>query len=208
MRPSSKLFGSSSDIEKQLEELYVPMLQMKMGISSLQAVDIFHDMLKQVKEESLKEDTSSLPQNFGNILLEKEFTDEKIRSMLAGKRKDGVRDEDIRWWWNMHDLERRMMVIVDDWSRLTVFNKLTEKDGFSEDEAAKRVGRSFPIFGDSEDTTHTIGDDRPLPYELKDRINIYVEKRSHTDPEKFKKEIEDASTFNALIRKEIKKGNI
>jgi hypothetical protein len=29
-----------------------------------------------------------------------------------------------------------------------------------------------------------------------------------TDPEKFKKEIDESSTFNALIRREIEKGNI
>jgi len=199
---------SPKDIEKQLEELYVAMFQRKMGISLLQAQGIFRDMLKQAKEESLKEDTTNLPQNFGDILLEKEATDEKIKSMLVRKRIEGVRDGDIRWWWNMDDLARRMMLIVDDWSRLTVFKKLTEKDSLSENEAAKRIGKSFPIFGDSNDITHTTGDDRPLPYELKDRINIYIERKSQTEPEKFKKEIEESSTFNALIRKEIKKGNI
>lgn len=204
----SKLFGSSSDIEKQLEELYIPTFQMKMGISSSQAKGIFRDMLKQAKEESLKEGTSNLPQNFGDILLEKESTDEKIKPMLAKKRNEGVRDEDIRWWGNMHDLSRRMMVMIDDWSKVAVFMKLREKDGLSEDEAGKRVGKSFPIFGDPEDISHTTGEDRPLPYELKDRINVFIEKKSQTDPEKFKKEIEESSTFNALIRKEVKKGNV
>ena len=62
--------------------------------------------------------------------------------------------------------------------------------------------------GNPDDTAHTTKDDRPLPYELKDRINIYVEKRRQSDPNKFRKEIEQSSTFNALVRKEIKKGNI
>ena len=200
----SKLFGSSSDIEKQLEDQYIPMFQTMMGMSLSHAKSTFSDMLKQAKEESLKEGTSKLPQNFGDIVL----TNGKFKSALAKIRNEGVRDEDIRWWWNMHDLERRMMLKVDDINKSALFIKLIEKDGLDEKEAARRVRKSFPIFGDPDDTTHTFGEDRPLPYELKDRINFYIEKMSQTDPEKLKKEIEKSSTINALIRKEIKKGNI
>lgn len=197
-----------SGIVKQLEEIYIPIFQTMMGMSSSQAKNFFWDTLEQVKEESLKEGTFNLPQNFGDILLQKEATDEKTKATLAKKRKEGVIDEDIRWWWNMHDFERRMMLKVDDMSRLALFMKLIEEDGLSEDEASKRVKRSHPIFGDPDDIAHTTGEDRPLPYELKDIINIYVEQRGQTDTEQFKKDIEESSSFNALVRKEIKRGNI
>lgn len=203
----SKLFGSLSPLEKQLEDLYVPMFQM-MGMSSSEAINTFCGILKKAKEESLKEGTSNLPQNFGEILLEKESTDEKIKTMLAKKRKEGVRDHDIRWWWNMHDLERRMMLMHDDVTKLAGFRKYTEEDSTNSDEAAKRIRKYFPVYGDPDDATHTTGEDRPLPFELKDRINIYFEKRSQRDSAKLKQEIEEASSLNALIRKEIKKGNI
>jgi len=140
--------------------------------------------------------------------LEKESDDEKIRSVLEKKRKEGVRDQDIRWWFNMHDLERRILLKVDDVNRHSLFTKLRREDGLIEDEAAKRVRKSYPIFGDPDDTTHTSGEDRPLPYELKDRINRYVAKRMRTDPETFKKQMEESSSFNALIREEVKRGNI
>jgi hypothetical protein len=133
----SKLFRTSSDIEKQLEDLYVPMFQTMMGISTSQARRTFRNMLREAKRESLKEGTSNLPQNFGDILLEKESTDEKIKSMLTRKGEEGVKDEDIRWWWNMHDLERRMMLKVDEMSRLALFIKLRKEEGLSEKEAAK-----------------------------------------------------------------------
>lgn len=204
----SKLFGTSSDIEKELEDLYVQMFQTMMGMSPSQAKSAFRVMLKQAKEESLKEGTSKLPRNIGNIILEKESTDEKIKSMLAKKRNEGVKDQDVIWWWNIHDLERRIMLKHDDWCKVTVFKKFREEDGLSKDEAGKRVGKTYPIFGNPDDTTHTTGEDRPLPFELKDRINIYVEKRAKIDPEKFKEDVEESSSLNALIRKEIKKGNI
>ena len=203
----SKLFGSSSDIEKQLEALYVPMFQTMKGMTLTQAKSTFRDMIKKAKEESLKEGTSKFPQNFGDTLLEKESTNPHFKSMLAKKRSEGVRDEDIRWWWNMHDLERRIMVEVDNWSSFALFLKLKE-DGLNEHEAGKRVKESRPIFGDPGDTSTSTGEDRPLSFELKDRINLYIQKRSQTDPEKFKNEIAKSSSFNALIRKEIKNGKV
>jgi len=106
----------------------------------------------------------------------------------------------------MHDLEKRMMVEVDKWSGFALFSKLRE-NGLNEEEAGKRVKKSRPIFGDPDDA-HVTGEDRPLPHELRNRINIYVEKRSQADPEKLKKEIAESSSFNALIRKEIRKGNV
>lgn len=203
----SNLFGTSSNLERQLEEYYVPIFQIMTGMPPTQARSAFRDILEQAKEEAKNEGTLNLPRNFGDILLEKESSDEKIKSMLAKKRMEGVTDKDIRWWWNMHDLERRIMLKVDDIHRLALFEKLRE-EGLDVEEVARRIGKSFPVFGDPDDTVHTTGEDRPLPYELKDRINIYIEKRSQRDSEQFKKEIEESSTVNSFIRKEIGKGNI
>jgi len=164
-------------------------------------------MLKLAKENSEMEGTSNLPLNYGDIRLEKESTNEGIKSILTKLRKKGVRNEDIRWWWNMNDIERRIIAVVDENSRLAMFTQSVE-EGMTGEEAAKKVRKHHPIYGDPYDTTHTIGNDRPLPIELKDRINIYVERRSQTDLEQFKKYIEKSPTFNALVREEIEKGNI
>jgi hypothetical protein len=101
-----------------------------------------------------------------------------------------------------------MMLKFDDVNKLSVFARIRKEEGLNEEEAAKEVRKFHVIYGDPDDTTHTVGDDRPLPEELKDRINIYIIKKSTTDREKYKKEIEGSSTLNALLRKEIKKGNI
>lgn len=161
----SKLFNSSTDIEKQLEEQYVPIFQL-MGMSLSQAKSTFREMLELAKEEAQSEGTLNLPQNLGDILLKKDS------AMLAKRRKEGVRDEDIRWWMNRHELDRKMMIKVDDLSKFALFKKLMHEDGLNEYDAAKEVRKWFPDYGDPEDTTHTTGDDRPLPFELKDRINI------------------------------------
>lgn len=208
----SKLLGSS-DIEKQLEELYIPIFQKTMVMSLDQAKKYFQDIFQLAKEESLKGNTKNLPQNYGDLLVEAESIDEKTKEILAKKRIEGVRDEDIKWWWNMHDYERWMMIKVDENSRMALFLDVIKKSdaGSVEEaslEAAKKIRKYFPMFGDPDDTTHTKGNDCPLPYELKDRINIYMEKCKKKGPNKLKKDIENSSTFNSLIRNEIKSGNL
>ena len=204
----SKLFGASSDINKELEDLYVPMFQMTMGMVPSQAKSTFRDLHKQAEEEAKAEGSLNLPLNLGDILLEKESSDEEAKSMLLKRRNEGVRDEDIRWWMNRHELDRKMMIKVDDMIRLALFIKSREEDGFTKAEAAIKVKRFFPVFGDPDDTSTCTGGDRPLPFELKDRINSYIETKSQSVPEEYKEEIEKSSSFNALIRNEIKKGNL
>jgi hypothetical protein len=100
----SKLVGSSPGIEKQLEDLYIPIVQTMMGIPSSQAKSFFRDMLTQVKKESLKEGTANLPQHFGDVLLEKESTDEKT-CHCNGKMSSLSQSESVipcypyfKWW--------------------------------------------------------------------------------------------------------------
>jgi len=200
--------GASVDIEKKLENIYVLRFQEQMGMSSSQAKDIFDALLERAKQESLEEGTLNWPENLGDILLDKESTDEEARSFLAKIRKEGVADEDIRWWWNRHDLERRMVTTTDEWFQYSQYLKLIEEDGLSRNEATKRIRKFYPIYGDPDDTSITTGEDRPLPIELKLRVNIYMTRRRQADSEQFIKDLEESSSFNALIRREIKKGGL
>ena len=204
----SKLFDGFSEIEGHLEESYVPIFQTLMGMPLSQAKSTFRKLYKQAIDEAKAEGTINLPPNLGDVVLEKEASDHKTRLMLEKRRKEGVKTQDIKWWMNRHELDRKMMMKADDMSKLALFIKLKEEDGYSGTEAATRVKKFFPIYGDPDDTSTSTGDDRPLPFELKDRINIYIEKTSHSDPNGCKKKIEKSSSFNALIRKEIKNGKV
>jgi len=202
----SKISGTSSNIENQLRDQYLPAFQ-AIGMSLTEAKSTFQNLYQLGKQEANKEGSIDLPLNLGDVLLKKEATEEGIKSMLAKRRKEGVRDEDIRWWMNRHELDRKMMAKFDEMSRMTLY--LDSKDkGMSDDEAAARVRKYFPIYGDPEDTSNTSGDDRPLLYELKDRIDIYITKRSQSDPFTYKSDIEQSTTFNPLVRREIQNGNI
>jgi len=196
----------SSEIDKKLRDTYIPIL-IANGNTLKESKKIFKILLKSAKKESRLEGTSDLPNNYGNFLLKDSWSKGKTRDMIEDLRKDGVRDDDIKWWWNMHDLERRIIEKIDDNIRLVSFlNK--RKDGMSEEEAAERVRKYYPMYGDPEDKPQATGDDRLLPYELRRRVNIYIENRSRTKPEEYREEIEKSITFNALIRGEIRKGKI
>jgi len=210
-----------NNIEKALFEKYSQIMTMTMDIPLSKAKEMTKDMINQAIEESKKEGTYYLPQNLGDIILENTKSDnptinkiaKNIRQKLPQKKAEGVREEDIIWWWNLNDIERRVMLKHDDIAKTSLFiSKLKEINEPSKEKAANiaasQVRKFHPTYGDPDDTTHTNGDDRPLPYELKDRVNIYIEKRYQSDPHKYKKELEQSNTFNALIRKEIRSGNI
>ena len=74
--------------------------------------------------------------------------------------------------------------------------------------STKDCRKYFPYYGDPKDTTYTIGDDRLLSYELKDRVNRYIEKKLKTDPLNYKQDIGKSTTFNAMVRKEIGSGKL
>jgi hypothetical protein len=203
----SNIFGGSSDIEQQIEDTYVPMYVAGKGMSLNEARKAVRDLIQQVKEEAEKEGTADIPQDYGDTLIDSEHKTQAIKTMLEKRRKEGVRDEDIRWWWNMHDLERRFLDKDDELSRVALFIHNIQ-EGRSSEEAAALVKKYFPIFGDPDDTSTSSGDDRPLPYELKDRINIYIQNRSTDSGANYKKDIEKYSSFNSLVRREIKSGRL
>ena len=186
--------------------MYVPMFIVMMQMPQAQAKKEVCDIIRQIKEEQKKEGTDNIPENFGDYLLEKEKTDEKTKIKFAKKRQEGVQDQDIKWWFNMHDLERRMLLKIDDLTRMTMFTQFLQ-DGKNEKEAVTEIHKYQPIYGDSNDNTHTSGEDRPLPYELKDRINKCVES-STFNTEQFKVKILKSPTFNAFIREQIRNNNL
>jgi len=217
------LFSPSkyNDAEKDLLNLYTHILSTTMGFSESEARKTTESMLDQSIEESKKSGSYYLPQNFGDILLGNANSEdttikrhtEIIKEKTKKKKDDGVRDDDIRWWWNLNDVERRIMLKQDEMNRLALFiHELKEGKADTKEEleekAMDKVRKFHPMYGDSNDTTHTKGDDRPLPWELKDRINIYIEKRYQGDKEAHKKDIEESTTFNALVRKEIRENNL
>lgn len=173
------------------------------GINQKEAKTIIGQLIIEAKNIVKQTGEDKFPSDMAELII----NDSKMRPAYERRKNEGVKDEDIRWWWNLQPLERYMMLRVDEFHRMALFTKEMEK-GKSAEEAMMVVRKYHPFFGDSNDTTYVSGDDRPLPEELKDRIGKYIEKRMLNDAEQYKKDIENSSTFNALIREEIRKENL
>jgi hypothetical protein len=189
---------------KEIDKPYKPSDQ----VSEAEAKNIIDEIIQQAHEEALKDGTLNLPANFSEILLQKEPFDAAVKGMLAKKRHEGVRDDDIRWWWNMDDIERRMIIKLDTISNNDEIQKFIDEYGFREEEAKIIVRKTRPIFGDLNDFSGATGDDLPLPYELIGRINNYIRKILQENPDRYRNELKHSSTFNAFLRREIREGNL
>lgn len=99
-----------------------------------------------------------------------------------------------------------MMEVDDENARLSAFMQYSQ-EGMSAADAANKLRKYNPIFGDPEDIKHTQVEDRPLPVELKDRINKWIQKNM-PNAQAYKNKSQLHSSMNAFIRSEIKIGNI
>jgi hypothetical protein len=204
--------SSGPSIEQRLKDVYVPTL-IQAGMSVSEANELFSAWLTVAKEESKNEDMDNLPENFGDLLLQMEATGPNIKAWLAKVRREGGTDEDIRNWWNLHDLERRIMLKNDENSRMAVVMDQLEKMGATKEtmqqsmeKAIAHARKYFPFWGDPDDCAHLSRNDRPLPEELKVRVNLWIQRKRSVP--KYKEEVERSTTFNALIRREISEGNL
>jgi len=211
------LFNKYNEVEREILEMYSEIFT-GMGIPNPKKVA--KELLDRAIENSKKQRTYNLPPKLGDVILgkasPKDIISEKIvgyiQKYLPAKRREGVRDKDILWCWNLYDIERSMMLVVDEFHRMTLFTQLLQETG-NPKEAGKQLWKFHP--------SYTIGDpkneklfveghtekDLPLPLELKDRVNVYIERRSQNSDD-VKKDIEASSSFNALVRREISNGKL
>jgi hypothetical protein len=104
----------------------------------------------------------------------------------------------------MHDLERRMIMEVDALVRMSRYVSLRQK-GMQADEATLLLKQFHAHYGDPDDSKFDAGDDRLLPYELRDRIKRWNSKQANASGNL---NLGELRTFNALVRREIRQGNI
>ena len=117
---------------------------------------------------------------------------------------EGVRDEDIRWWWNLAPMDAAYMIAHDEITIQASFMGFL-RQGIPWQEAAAKAKKSWPQFGVQEDTSV----DRALPIELRERVMKYLEQQGQRgDVDAWQRKLDAASLFNALIRAEIRAGNV
>ncbi|HCT30308.1 MAG TPA: hypothetical protein DIW31_06165 [Bacteroidales bacterium] len=202
--------------ERLILNQYTQMLSSTFDMSKSEANSLAEEMLVNSISKAKKDNTYQLPPSIlGEMILDDYesgdiigFLVKYVRKTLPEKRKDGVKDEDILWWWNLDEISRRMVMELDWLLKSSNYSLEIKNNGLSEKEAILRTKKYNPTYGDPGELPHLKGDNRPLPWELRDRINIFLEKILKSDPQKYKKRIESAPSFNSFLREEIRKGNI
>lgn len=196
---------SLPSVEKELEDFYASVYQNLFEMLPTEARRTVRDIIAACKQKGREEGTADLPENFGDFLLlqAREGIPEALR-IVEKARKEGARDEDIAEWWNLHDLQRRMVLWSEEVFRYASFKNFLAQ-GIDADEAMRRVRQIFPMYGDHSDITHASGDDRPLPNEVRGRVDQYREKHS---AESILQRVSQHSTYNAFVRAEIRSGHL
>ena len=97
-------------IIRHLEEVYVPMFQKLFRESYEEAKASFDGLIEKAKTVSQQKKFSDIN---ANSLLNLAKTNPKIGAELDWKTQEGVREEDFRWWWDMPDLERQLLILID-----------------------------------------------------------------------------------------------
>ena len=122
--------------------------------------------------------------------------------------KDLVCNEDVDWWNSLSIDDCEAFEQQDNVAIVAVLQNFMEKDGLSEEDASKKIRTNFPYYYLSleqrnEEHFPLSNLDAKLPYVLKERIN-----RALMDRKIDSHALNQASSFNALIRGLIRAGSI
>lgn len=149
--------------------------------------------------------TFTAPPRYGEMLLAKQSTDPSSRTYLGKIRAEGVQDADILWFWNMDSVDRimtmRLFTLV-----VGAFWLSVRRQTGPGPQAGLMTRKVHPCFGNPDDRPGP--PNSPIPVELHKRINVYSYNRRMNGPHAFNNDIDNSTTFNALIRREIREGNL
>jgi hypothetical protein len=185
----------SRQLESELRRIYLPMLE-GVGIRGGQA----RQWMRVARDACRGE-----PELLGQLILREQGLPGFGR-IVELARADGATDVDIANWYDLHEYEKHLIVKFDELCRMALFLDRLEK-GAATPDAAADVRRAHPMYGDLLDTSNTTGDDRPLPYALKGRVNRYIEKQAN-NLAAYRQRRDEYSTFNALVRAEVRQGRL
>ncbi len=192
---------------KRLESQVYEWLCDLQGMSSFEAEQQARQIVREAKDISRNSGSYNFDYEWYCKIRDGSLKDEVWEEYLDLAIKEGVTEDDFRWWWSLPDLERHVMLKVVETGRIASYLKHTG-NGLSKEEAIKAVRKMHPFYSSPKDENYPAGEDAPLPYELMDRINIFVQDMSINHPDEFEAKLQSYSSFNALIRSAIREGQL
>lgn len=140
-----------------------------------------------------------------------------LAERIEWAKSEGATDKDIAWWWNLSPINRILIKGADKAYRQIAFFDSVNK-GLEIKKIMQKIGQFFTSYAEDKpdissmtlgDKEFFLGEDRPLPIELHDRVDIYL--KNHSDPNnlsKMKQEMVSFSSANACVRYLIKTGRL
>jgi hypothetical protein len=199
--------------DRALEEKYTQMIcLLPTGMTLEQIRRKVKEAIKVCRKTAIREGTIDHPTDYGEFLiLSAQSGDARAKEILDKARREGATSEDIRDFWSLDDLERRMIKFYED-TLLSAMLRSLWKPGLPEHlekEIESEVRKTWPVYGDPHDSSLGNGDDRPLPYELRNRVERWRTRFiCEKDGERLRVKAHGYSTFNALVRAEIRQGTL
>lgn len=211
-----------ANFKRNLIDTYTSVYENTQNLDPAEAKRVATELFDSAAKEALEKGLFDLPKNLGNMIIDKivpfhpkakEIYD-KTRKRMLRLKNELVKNKDVIWWWNLTEIERIMINKNDETVRFAFFlDKLQAiADQYPSVEAATpaakvMVNKAFAIYGYEESPTFC--QDSPLPFELKDRVDAYMEKIAlNGEIYNLKNKTQQYSSFNAFVRSEIKAGNL
>jgi hypothetical protein len=180
-----------------------------LSVGATQSRAMAKEFVEMAFQASKDEGTFELPLDYGDRLIEDEKREPAIKDRLASRRAAGVQDDDLRWWWNRHDVERRLAVVLDAVMKSAAMRFLHEQQKLPEDEVLRRLALLYPDYSDSlDDDQIGIDADSPLPIELKNRVSDYLAREASGPEGRVPMLLKQKASMNAFLRDEIRDGRI
>ncbi len=171
------------------------------------ARDNANNIVEKAFELQINAGTIGLPNKAAKLVLPESIPFLK-KGYLQYLESEGVTVKDIKSWWNQPDIYRWTDVAFDEW-RLNVYFTIFFEECGDIDEAWSEVYRKQPcfIYGPPVEHERLQGDDRPLPYELNHRFDVFLRRTMlKQGRESLWAETNEYGTVNRLFRAKIRSG--
>jgi hypothetical protein len=178
-------------------------------------VDMYHIAVRKTVAQLRAEGLSPMQTDMGDLLLAREARttasspeDIAFLTNMGKKRRDGVRDADFRTWWNRHLFASAIQMTLNQAELDLTLMHLSGSGGLTPEQAKVQVLKTFPAYGDPEDTCWATGEDRRLYIELFHRVSGYLRRRTQDDPDALQSDLQHFTSVNALVRAEMRTGRL
>jgi hypothetical protein len=171
--------------------------------------------VRQAVEQLRAHGHGPLQSNLGDLLLAREAhataanpEETAFRTVMAQKRQDGVRDPDFRDWWNNYLFAAALEMMLHQAELDFTLLRLAGSEKLGLEQAKVQLMKTVPVYGDPADSSWATGEDRRLYIELYHRVARYLRGRTQADPGALERDLQQFSSFNALIRHEMRTGRL